>query len=88
MRENLDNAPEKQLAYKDRLMTLSDADLYEECGKKIWLSAYANNNPISCYHWQCDATCDECTRRGKTEIYKNAHAAEMRAAGYCDCHAA
>lgn len=69
---NPDNAPAKQAEYKAKPETMSDAELLEEAGKKIWLSAYANNNPISCYHWQCDATYDESARRGKPEIYSRA----------------
>ena len=73
MRVNPDNAPEKQEAYKVKLQAMTDAELLKESESKIWLSAFANNNPISCYHWQCDATYDEAVRRGKPEIYSQAH---------------
>jgi hypothetical protein len=83
MRFNPDNAPAKKEAYKASLMTLADENLYEECRSKIWLSAYASNNPNSCYHWQCDYCYDESSRRGKIEeIYSKAHRDEMKANGY------
>jgi len=42
--------------------------------KYIWLSAFANNNHRSDYHWQCDATYDEWKRRkGNTDMYGKAH---------------
>ena len=71
---NPSNAPEKQAAYKAKLQAMTDDKLADECSDKIWLSAYASNNPISCYHWQCDYTYDECARRGKPSIYSKAHA--------------
>lgn len=40
---------------------------------RIWLSAYANNNPRSDYHWQADACYDEAARRGKPELYVQAY---------------
>ena len=30
----------------------------EETERMIWLSAFANNNPRSDYHWRCDACYD------------------------------
>ena len=83
--DNPDNAPDRQEAYKKGLAAMSDHELFEESRKRIWLSAYAANNSISCYHWQCDACYDEAERRGKGGtggIYDRAHKAEMQAAGY------
>lgn len=79
---NPDNSPEKQAAYIAGLETLTDGGLKDEAESKIWLSAFAANNPRSCYHWQCDATYAEATRRGKPEIYSEAHKAAMRSEGY------
>lgn len=59
--------------YTKKLIDLTDNELLAECESMIWLSAYANNNPRSCYHWQCDLCYDECMRRNKPEIYKKAH---------------
>jgi len=79
MRTNPDNAPEKKEAYKLELQAMDDKQLYGECRKKIWLSAYASNNPVSCHHWRCDYCYDECARRGKAaEIYGKAHKDEMK----------
>ena len=77
---NPSNAPENQKEYLTQLESMTDQQLREACNKMIWLSAYANNNPISCYHWQCDYCYEECQRRGKPEIYSDTHAELMRAA--------
>lgn len=50
-----------------------DETLETETKNKIWLSAYAANNPRSDYHWHCDACYDECVKRGKPEIYQRAY---------------
>ena len=73
MRINPDNAPEKKEEYKVRLQAMADEELFKETKMKIWLSAYAANNPISCYHWQCDYTYDEWKRRDKIDQYGVAH---------------
>lgn len=78
MRNNPDNAPEKKAEYRAKLEAMSDAALFDETESNIWLSAYASNNPISCYHWQCYFTYDEWTRRGKAEEYSRAHAKASR----------
>jgi hypothetical protein len=83
MRENPDNAPEKKEAYKAKLQSMSDENLFKETKDKIWLSAYANNNPRSCFHWQCDFTYDEWQRRdGDSQRYGIAHKQVMRSEGY------
>lgn len=58
----------------------SDIDLRKACAQYIWLSAYANNNPRSAYHWMCDAAYDEAKRRDKVNIYNEEHTALMREA--------
>jgi len=68
-----DNYGNLKQDYLDKLQTLTDSLLSAECEHMIWLSAYANNNPRSDYHWQCDACYDECDRRNKVEIYSVAH---------------
>ena len=82
LRINPDNAPEKQEEYRQKLQAMSDKDLFQETKNKIWLSAYAANNPRSCYHWQCDATYDEWKRRGKTDEYECAYKQVLRNEGY------
>jgi hypothetical protein len=70
--KNPSNTPEKKAEYKAKLQRLTDDELYQETKDKIWFSAYANNNPHSCYHWQCDYTYDEWTRRDKVDRYSEA----------------
>lgn len=70
---NPSNAPHKKTEYQSTLEAMTDEKLFEETKSKIWLSAYANNNPRSCYHWQCDFTYDEWMRRGKGDQYGIAH---------------
>ena len=52
---------------------MSDEQLYEETGHKIWLSAFAGNNPRSDYHWHVDVCYDEWKHRGKAEEYQRAY---------------
>jgi hypothetical protein len=83
MRVNPDNAPEKKEAYRKKLEAMTDQDLFKATKQMIWFSAYANNNPISCYHWQCDFTYNEWQRRkGDTGQYALAHKQVMAECGY------
>ena len=86
MRENPDNAPEVQEHYKVKLEAMTDAQLFHETNDKIWLSAHANNNPHSCFHWQADATYKEAQRRGKPKIYSDAYRVTYKGCGYGDPH--
>lgn len=70
--EGKDNAGKPRQEFADKIAALSDDGLFDVAEKKIWLSAYANNNPRSDYHWQADACWDEGQRRGKPEIYQRA----------------
>lgn len=63
----------KKPEYVAKLAAMTDEQLFTEAEQYIWLSAYADNNPRSAYHWMCDATYDEAQRRGKTDIYSRAH---------------
>lgn len=73
MRVNPDNHPRKKDEYLTRLQSMSVAELREETGNKIWLSAYAANNPQSCFHWQVDYTYDEWNRRGMLQEYSHCY---------------
>lgn len=68
-----DNHGKPKAEYLRRLEGMDDEALQKEGEMKIWLSAFANNNPRSDYHWHVDAIYDECHRRGKPEIYSNAY---------------
>ena len=64
--------------YVAKVKEMTDDELYDACKETIWLSAYANNNPRSDYHWMCDACYAECDSRKKVEIYTKAHGAIAR----------
>ena len=68
-----DNYGKPKKIYVDSLAELTDDELLSKTKDAIWFSAYASNNPRSDYHWQCDACYDECKRRGKPTIYKDAY---------------
>lgn len=68
-----DNRGHPKADYLARLAAMDDEELQRECAGKIWLSAYAANNPRSDYHWHVDACYDECQRRGKPEIYQQGY---------------
>jgi len=68
-----DNYGHPKQGYLDELANMDNEQLREACNQMIWLSAYANNNPRSDYHWQCDACYDECVRRDKVYIYEQEH---------------
>ena len=67
------NKGEPRQIFADRVATLDDASFVKQTETIIWLSAYANNNSRSDYHWQADACYDEARRRGKPELYSKAH---------------
>ena len=70
--EGKDNYGKPKSDYIARIAVMTDAELLKEGELKIWLSAFANNNPRSDYHWHADAIYDECANRGKPEIYSEA----------------
>jgi hypothetical protein len=59
--------------FADMLAACDEEEYLTIAENRIWLSAYAANNPRSDYHWQCDAVYDEAQRRGKPELYSQAH---------------
>lgn len=73
-----DNHGRPKAAYINGLRKMDDTALQKECEQKIWLSAYAHNNPRSDYHWQADACYDECQRRKNHAIYDRAYKAVER----------
>lgn len=77
MKDNYGNPRSEYIA---SLAAMDDAKLQTECERKIWLSAYAHNNPRSDYHWHADACYDEAKRRGKIDLYERAYKAVERQA--------
>jgi hypothetical protein len=59
--------------YVARLQQFDEHDLLCECEKIAWFSSFANNNPISDYHFMCYACYDECKARNRMDIYNRAH---------------
>ena len=78
--EGKDNYGKPKSEYLEKLAGMDDDGLFAETKDKIWLSAYANNNPRSDYHWHADACYDECAKRGKPEIYQRAYDYNVRSA--------
>ncbi len=68
-----DNRGNPRQVYADRIAAMDDAAFVREAEQKVWLSAYATNNPRSDYHWQVDACSDEAARRNKPQLFAQAH---------------
>lgn len=69
----LDNHKKPRQDWADMLAALDDRGFIALTERSIWLSAYANSNPGSDYHWQADACYDESQRRGNVGLYKQAY---------------
>lgn len=81
--EGNDNYGRPKSQYLEKLAKMTYEELMCETKDKIWLSAYANNNPKSDYHWQVDACYDEWLRRdGNAENYEKAYNEVLRSLGY------
>lgn len=70
----IDNSKRPRQDYANAVAAMDDVAFLREAADRIWFSAWAANNPRSDFHWQCDLTYDEAKRRGKPEIYSQAHA--------------
>lgn len=68
-----DNYGKPKQIYVDKILAMTDEQLFAETKQMIWLSAYANNNPKSDYHWQVDACYDAWCIRSKKEQYEKAY---------------
>jgi hypothetical protein len=78
--EGNDNYGNPKQDYVDKIAKMTNRELYEETRSKIWLSAYANSNPKSDYHWHINALYDEWVdNRKNPEGYEKAYQAEYRA---------
>lgn len=58
-----DNYGKPRIDYVRKVQAMSLAKLEEETDSKIWLSAFANNNQRSDYHWHVDVCYIECEAR-------------------------
>lgn len=66
----MDNHGKPRADYLKKIAEMDMDSLKKETTDKIWLSAYANNNPKSDYHWHVDACYDEImAREGSVRIY-------------------
>lgn len=68
-----DNYGNPKSEYVAKVAAMTDEELFKETEQKIWLSAYANNNPRSDYHWHVDACYDECKKRNNVGLYERAY---------------
>jgi hypothetical protein len=69
-----DNYGKPKLDYVERIKAMSIDQLRRETKDKIWLSAFAGNNPRSDYHWHVDACYDELKdRTGSDKEYANCY---------------
>jgi hypothetical protein len=75
-----DNRGKPRQDFADEIAGLNETDFIKKAEHYIWLSAYANNNPRSDYHWMADACYDEAARREKPELYKQAYDAAVKSA--------
>ncbi|RNB59468.1 hypothetical protein EDM57_04825 [Brevibacillus gelatini] len=71
--EGKDNYGRPKSEYLEKLSNMDYESLLKETEDKIWLSAYAANNPRSDYHWQVDACYDEWSKRGDVKGYEKAY---------------
>lgn len=57
-----DNYKKPKSEYIKKVFAMTEEQLQDEAERKIWLSAYANNNPRSDYHWQVDVLWLTCKK--------------------------
>lgn len=68
--EGNDNYGKPKQDYVDHIASMDMDKLKKETKDKIWLSAFANNNPRSDYHWHVDVCYDELMKRtGDDKVY-------------------
>jgi hypothetical protein len=71
--DGVNNYGKPRQAFADRLANANPVEYLQLAEMYIWLSAYADNNPTSDYHWKADACFDEAVRRCDVELYQLAH---------------
>lgn len=71
--EGYDNYGRPKSEYVEKVKNMDYEILLKETEDKIWLSAYAANNPRSDYHWHVDVCYDELLKRdGNDSGYRKA----------------
>lgn len=70
--EGLDNYSKPRQLFADKLAAMTDAEYIKETESRIWLAAYAANNPRSDYHWQVSVCYDVAVERGNRDLYTKA----------------
>jgi len=69
-----DNYKKPRIDYVRKVEAMDEAALLKEGESKIWLSAFAGNNPRSDYHWHVTALYLEMQRRDPTgAMYQKAY---------------
>jgi hypothetical protein len=68
-----DNYGRPKSDYLAKIAKKDDKALEDEAEQMIWMSAFANNNPKSDYHWMVDAIWDECQTRKDKGIYQRGY---------------
>ena len=81
MRPIKDNYGKPTQDFVNKLQAMTDEQLLKEAEQDIWLSAYAQNNRRSDYHWHADECYEEAKRRNKSEIYTQAFNAARKHTG-------
>ena len=51
-------------SYETKIAAMTDRQFVDECGRMIFMSAYAANNLRACWHWMVDACYADAVRRG------------------------
>lgn len=78
MLKGKDNYKRPRQEFADSIAAMDDEAFVKRAETVIWLSAFANNNPRSDYHWQADACYSESKRRGNPELYSRAYKKAVR----------
>lgn len=69
---------------RDRIdWTSKDDDTFvKDAETQIWLSAFANNNPLAPAHVEADAAYEEARNRSKPWLYQRAYNKAYRSCGF------
>ncbi|PGK51873.1 hypothetical protein CN918_29210 [Priestia megaterium] len=71
--EGKDNYGKPKMDYVTKVIDMTDEELYKETMRKIYMSAFANNNSRSDYHWHVDVCYEEWEKREKLKEYDRAY---------------